>query len=121
RDCSCAVVTGRAMTIGLLILIISLAIFSFFLVYTLATFALIAVSLYETTLRRFARGGLRSTRTRRSLRPGISLIVPAYNEQPVIVTSVRSLLASDFDPLEIGVGDGGSAHARRGDLADCLG
>jgi cellulose synthase/poly-beta-1,6-N-acetylglucosamine synthase-like glycosyltransferase len=96
------------MTIGLLILIISLAIFSFFLVYTLATFALIAFSLYETTLRKFERGGMSFTPTRRPLRPGISLIVPAYNEQPVIVTSVRSLLASDFDPLEIVVVDDGS-------------
>jgi hypothetical protein len=44
----------------------------------------------------------------RPLRPGISLIAPAYNMDQVIVPSVISLLASDYDPLEVVIVDDGS-------------
>jgi cellulose synthase/poly-beta-1,6-N-acetylglucosamine synthase-like glycosyltransferase len=96
------------LTVAIFILIASLVIFCFFVVYTLVTFALIAFSLYETTLQKFERGGLNFRPIRRLLRPGISLVVPARNEESVIVTSVRSLLASDYDPLEVVVVDDGS-------------
>jgi cellulose synthase/poly-beta-1,6-N-acetylglucosamine synthase-like glycosyltransferase len=93
--------------IAILVSVASVVIFGFFVIYTLVTFALIAVSLYGTAMQRFQRG--QSFRPiRRPLRPGISVIVPAFNEQPVIVASVRSLLASDHDPLEVVVVDDGS-------------
>lgn len=89
--------------------LVSLAIFVVFLVYNLFTLALIAYSAHEVTLLKEARGELFRPSRERPLRPGISIIVPAYNEQPVIVESVRSLLASNYDPLEVVVVDDGSS------------
>jgi cellulose synthase/poly-beta-1,6-N-acetylglucosamine synthase-like glycosyltransferase len=97
--------------IGVIIAVASIAIFGFFLLYTLVTFALIVISLYETGVQKLQRGGQSFRPIRRPLRPGISVIAPAYNEQPVIVASVRSLLASDYDPLEVVVVDDGSNDA----------
>jgi cellulose synthase/poly-beta-1,6-N-acetylglucosamine synthase-like glycosyltransferase len=86
----------------------SLAIFLFFVVYTLATLMLIGLSLYEATLLRIERGDLFKP-LRRPLQPGVSVLVPAHNEQLVIVASVRSLLASDYEPLEVVIVDDGSS------------
>lgn len=88
--------------------IVSVAIFVFFVVYVIATFALIVVSLVETALTKVERGEL-FTPPARVRRPGISLIAPAYNMEPVIVPSVRSLLDSEYDPLEVIIVDDGSA------------
>ena len=96
------------MSIALLIFAASLAIFCFFVLYTLATFALIGLSLYATVQQNLERGGREFKPLRRQLRPGVSLIVPAHDERPVIVTSVGGLLASDYDPLEVVVVDDGS-------------
>ena len=41
--------------------------------------------------------------------PGVSVIVPAYNEEAVIATSVRAILASDYPEFELIVLDDGSA------------
>ena len=88
--------------------LVSLAIFVVFMLYNIFTLALIALSGYEVSLLKDERGDLFRPSRERPLRPGISLIVPAHNEEPVIVESVRSLLASDYDPLELVIVDDGS-------------
>lgn len=40
--------------------------------------------------------------------PGVSVVVPAYNEEAVVATSVRAVLASDYPELELIVLDDGS-------------
>jgi cellulose synthase/poly-beta-1,6-N-acetylglucosamine synthase-like glycosyltransferase/spore germination protein YaaH/peptidoglycan/xylan/chitin deacetylase (PgdA/CDA1 family) len=50
-------------------------------------------------------------------RPGVSVLIPAYNEESVIVGTVRSALASDYSPLEIIVIDDGSTDLT-GELLD---
>jgi poly-beta-1,6-N-acetyl-D-glucosamine synthase len=40
--------------------------------------------------------------------PGVSVLIPAYNEEAVIVTSVRAALHSDYPQLEVLVLDDGS-------------
>jgi cellulose synthase/poly-beta-1,6-N-acetylglucosamine synthase-like glycosyltransferase len=91
-----------------ILLIVSVAIFVFSVLYAISTFALIIISLVDTVLTKVERGEL-FTPPSRLRRPGISLIAPAYNMEPVIVPSVRSLLASDYEPLEMIVVDDGSA------------
>ncbi len=91
-----------------LLWISSIAIFCFFVAYTLVIFCLIGLSLYETLMQKFERGGVNFRPTLRPLRPGITIIAAAHNEQPVIVSSVRSMLASAYEPLEIVVVDDGS-------------
>jgi cellulose synthase/poly-beta-1,6-N-acetylglucosamine synthase-like glycosyltransferase len=87
--------------------IVSFAIFIFYLVYSISTFALIVISLVEATLTKVERGEL-FTLPVRLRRPGISLVAPAYNMEPLIVANVRSLLAADYEPLEVVVVDDGS-------------
>ncbi len=41
--------------------------------------------------------------------PSVSVVVPAYNEEPVVVRTVQSLLAQGYDGLEVVVVDDGSA------------
>ena len=40
--------------------------------------------------------------------PGVTVLIPAYNEEPVIATSVRAALASDYPDVELLVLDDGS-------------
>jgi cellulose synthase/poly-beta-1,6-N-acetylglucosamine synthase-like glycosyltransferase len=87
--------------------ILSFAICLFFLIYAAVTFGLIALSLLETALTTVERGELFSP-PRRLRRPGISLVVPRYNMEPLIVASVRSFLACDYEPFEVVVVDDGS-------------
>ncbi|WP_127900527.1 glycosyltransferase [Solirhodobacter olei] len=47
----------------------------------------------------------------RSYRPSVAVAIPAYNEEAVIVKTVRSVLASDYPGLEVIVVDDGSADA----------
>jgi cellulose synthase/poly-beta-1,6-N-acetylglucosamine synthase-like glycosyltransferase len=84
-----------------------LAIFIYFVVYSLSTFGLIGLSLVEATLTKVERGELFSPPIRLR-RPGISLIAPAYDMEPLIVANVKSMLASDYEPLEVVVVDDGS-------------
>ncbi|MFL6228118.1 MAG: glycosyltransferase [Pyrinomonadaceae bacterium] len=49
-----------------------------------------------------------TTRAGESYRPFVSVIVPAYNEEKVIAQTVESLLASDYEAMEIIVVDDGS-------------
>jgi Glycosyl transferase family 2 len=84
------------------------AIFLFFVAYTLAGFGLIGISLVEVTLTRIERGdGFRPPPRLR--RPGITLIAPVHNMEPLVVASVGSFLAVDYEPLELVVVDDGSA------------
>src|SRR6478672_6737047 len=86
---------------------LSFAIFVYFVFYSVTTFGLICRSLYETVLTGVERGRL-FTPPERRYRPGISLIAPGYNMAPTIVASARSLLAADYDPLEVVIVDDGS-------------
>jgi len=86
---------------------LSWAIFVYFVLYNLATLALIGLSLYEVALLKAERGE-HFTPPRRLRRPGISLIAAAYNMAPTIIANVRSLLAVDYEPLEVVIVDDGS-------------
>jgi hypothetical protein len=46
--------------------------------------------------------------------------VPAYNERPVIVSSIRSLLASEYEPLEILIVDDGSTDGTLQELGEAF-
>jgi poly-beta-1,6-N-acetyl-D-glucosamine synthase len=48
--------------------------------------------------------------------PGVTLLIPAYNEEPVIATCVRAALAADYPELEVLVLDDGSTD-RTADVA----
>ena len=103
--------------------IASVAIFVFVVVYAISTVLLIVLSLVEVTLTKIERGELFSPPARLR-RPGISIIAPAYNTEPLIVANARSLLASDYEPLEVVIVDDGSeddttaALHRRFDLVE---
>jgi cellulose synthase/poly-beta-1,6-N-acetylglucosamine synthase-like glycosyltransferase len=88
--------------------IISLLIFAFSILYAVTTFSLIGISLYEAVQQKIERGETFKP-MKRLLQPGISLVVPAYNEEAVIVPSVIAMLGSDYDPLEVVIVDDGSS------------
>jgi cellulose synthase/poly-beta-1,6-N-acetylglucosamine synthase-like glycosyltransferase len=88
--------------------IVSLAVFLYLAAYALLTFGLILLSLFETALIKVERGE-EFRPPRRLRRPGITLVAPTYQNQPVIVPSARSFLASDYDPFEVVIVDDGSA------------
>jgi cellulose synthase/poly-beta-1,6-N-acetylglucosamine synthase-like glycosyltransferase len=94
----------------LILFVVSFAIFLFFVSYSLSTFALILLSLYETSLVKIERGEL-FTPPERLRRPGITIVAPAYNMESVIVACAHSLLDSDYDPLEVILIDDGSEDA----------
>jgi len=94
-------------TLATVLLLISYVLLVFSVVYAIATVGLIVLSLVEASLVKIERGELFSP-PQRLRRPGISLIAPAYNTEPVIVASARSLLASDYEPLEVVIVDDGS-------------
>jgi cellulose synthase/poly-beta-1,6-N-acetylglucosamine synthase-like glycosyltransferase len=87
--------------------IVSFAIFVYFVAYSIVTFALLGLSLVEATLVRIERGEVFSPPKRRR-RAGITLIAAAYNTEPTIVANARSLLSSDYAPLEVVIVDDGS-------------
>ena len=80
------------------------------LLYHSVTFFLLALSFKETSS---------TTRGRRAriasgqhdpepLRPPVTVILPAYDEEPVIAASVRSTLGGTYEPLRVLVVDDGS-------------
>ena len=103
-----------------LVWISSIGIFCFFVIYTILTFCLIGLSLYETVMQKFERGGVNFRPTLRPLRPGITIIAAAHNEQAVIVSSVRSQLASAYEPLEVVVVDDGSTDGTTDTLIEAF-
>lgn len=98
---------------------VSFALLIFFAVYTISTFVLIGLSLFETALMKTERGDS-FTPPPRLRRPGISLIAPAYNLAPVIVVSARSLLAVDYEPLEVVIVDDGSTDGTTAALIEAF-
>jgi cellulose synthase/poly-beta-1,6-N-acetylglucosamine synthase-like glycosyltransferase len=99
--------------------VVSLLIFCFSVLYALSTLSLTGLSLYEALQQKVERGE-RFRPLNRPLRPGITLLAAAYDELPIIVTSVRSLLASDYDPLEIVIVDDGSTDGTTEALVDAF-
>jgi cellulose synthase/poly-beta-1,6-N-acetylglucosamine synthase-like glycosyltransferase len=80
----------------------------FGLTYALATFVLLALSLREMAW--YARGQQPTRARPESLAhtPTLSLIVPAHNEEPLIVQNVSSFLNLEYPNLEVVVVDDGS-------------
>jgi Glycosyl transferase family 2 len=106
-----------------ILVLASVAIFVFGVVYAVSTLALMVLSLVEAASIKVERGELFSPPARLR-RPGISIIAPAFNTEPLIVANARSLLASDYEPLEVLIVDDGSddgtiaALQRRFDLVE---
>jgi len=73
----------------------------------LARFLFIVVLAIEQKIRDRHAGFLAQT----DFQPRVSVIVPAYNEEKVILRTVRSILASDYPFFDIIVVDDGSADA----------
>ena len=88
--------------------VISLGIFVFFVIYTIATLTLLAISLREISSYSRGQGPDRGRPGPLSRRPSVSLISPAHNEEELIVQSAKAFLASDYMPLELVVVDDGS-------------
>ena len=101
------------------LIVTSLLTFGFFVLYSISTLALTAYSLVEEVQQKIERGD-RFRPLRRPLRSGISLVVPAYNEELVIVPAVRSLLGVDYEPLEVVVCDDGSTDGMLAALTDAF-
>lgn len=53
--------------------------------------------------------------------PGVTVLIPAYNEEPVIATSVTAALASDYPRLEVLVLDDGSKDDTVGAATEAAG
>ena len=90
--------------------VLLLLIFIYVVVYNLATLTLLTLSLSETSAVARARRArvARGPQTPPPLQPSVTVIVPAYNEEPVIVASVGSILAGTYEPLRVVVVDDGS-------------
>jgi cellulose synthase/poly-beta-1,6-N-acetylglucosamine synthase-like glycosyltransferase len=93
------------------LVIASLLVAAYFAVFNLLTLILLGMSYGETAWlvrgRQPRRGGLRPV----ARRPGISVVVPAYNEEDIVVTTASALLEQDYAPLEVVVVDDGSTDA----------
>jgi cellulose synthase/poly-beta-1,6-N-acetylglucosamine synthase-like glycosyltransferase len=106
-------------TLETVFLIVSFAIFLYFVIYSFSTLALLGLSLFQVSMLKVERGEL-FTPPRRLRRPGISLVAPAYNMAPLITANVRSLLAVDYEPLEVVIVDDGSEDGTTETLIDAF-
>ena len=90
--------------------ILLLLIFIYVVAYNLATLTLLTLSLSETSAVARARRArvARGPHTPPPLQPSITVVIPAYNEELVIVASVGSILAGTYEPLRVVVVDDGS-------------
>ena len=102
------------------LVVASIVVFVYFAVFNLMTLALLVMSYSEIAWlvrgRQPRRGGLRPP----THRPGISVLVPAYNEQDIVVSTVAALLQQAYAPLEVVVLDDGSTDATFERLADAF-
>jgi cellulose synthase/poly-beta-1,6-N-acetylglucosamine synthase-like glycosyltransferase len=91
--------------------VVVLVLFLYVVVYNLATLALLSLSLSETSaVARVRRARVaKGPRIPPPLQPSVTVVVPAYNEEPVIVASVGSILAGTYEPLRVVVVDDGSS------------
>ncbi len=96
----------------------SLIAFTFFAVYNLIVLTLLAMSFGEMSW--LVRGRQPGRRALPPSRPGISVLVPAFDEELLVVATVASLLAVDYEPLEIVVVDDGSTDATFDRLAEAF-
>jgi cellulose synthase/poly-beta-1,6-N-acetylglucosamine synthase-like glycosyltransferase len=87
---------------------ISIGIFIFFLLYGVCTLALLALSLRQISWYARGQGPSRIRHGELGHRPSVSLVTPAYNEEALIVQSVKAFLESDYTPLEVVAVDDGS-------------
>jgi cellulose synthase/poly-beta-1,6-N-acetylglucosamine synthase-like glycosyltransferase len=98
--------------------IAALVVFIYFAVYNLLTLALLAMSFGEMSWllrgRQPGRSGLRPL----AQRPGVSILVAAYNEEELIVTSTTCFLEQEYAPLEVVIVDDGSTDATFARLED---
>jgi len=100
--------------------IVELLLVLFGLTYALTTLVLLGVSLREIAW--YARGQ-QPARTRPSElahNPSVSLVVPAYNEETLIVQSVSAFLGLDYPELEVVVVDDGSNDETLARLRDAF-
>lgn len=91
------------------------AIYTVALQLTLATLAVTAIGHLRSHSSALRPGQLHTLHSS-TPQPGVSVVVPAHNEGPVIVPTVRGLLASDYRDLEVIVVDDGSTD----DTLECL-
>jgi cellulose synthase/poly-beta-1,6-N-acetylglucosamine synthase-like glycosyltransferase len=83
--------------------------FLYYLLSNLIYLVLLAVSIFSSAEHQRRLTGLRTERMKTSpLVPPISIIVPARNEEVIIVESVRSFLRVDYPELEVIVVNDGS-------------
>lgn len=91
--------------------IVAVVIFVYFALYNLVTLALLIMSYGEMSWlvrgRQPGRSGLRPL----AQRPGVSVVVPAYNEERIVVPTASSLLGQEYAPLEVVLVDDGSTDA----------
>ena len=80
----------------------------------------IARAVFMTTLALLDRKANKAQFTD-AAQPPVSVIIPAYNEEAVIVSSIQTVLASDYPALEIIVADDGSKDATSARVAEHFG
>ena len=94
------------MTDVLVIAIVAIALY--FVISNLIMIVLLILSYAEVSWLVRGREPERSGLQPLSAKPGISILVPAYNEQEVVVASLSAMLALEYAPLEIVLVDDGS-------------
>lgn len=87
---------------------ISIGILAFFVLYCVVTLVLLVMSVREISWYSRGQGPPRARPGELSYSPSVTLVAPAYNEEPLIVQSAKGFLASDYEPLEVIVVDDGS-------------
>jgi len=77
--------------------------------------------LFVTTLALIAKWRERHQSFDGSIRPAVSVVIAAYNEETVIARTIRAVLANGYEPLEIIVVDDGSLDDTSGQVRENFG